>query len=148
MAARVDLLPAGEKELLQNAAVLGKVFWSDALASIGGIESWALAETLRSLERKEFIRREQRSAVAGASQHAFVHALVRDTTYGQLPRSARASRHVAAATWIESLPEDRAEDRAEALAHHYLDRDRAVPGGRRRCDRAGRPCGPGADRGG
>ena len=45
---------------------------------------------------------------------------MRDTTYGQLPRSARATRHVAAATWIESLPEDRAEDRAEALAHHYL----------------------------
>ena len=120
VAARVDLLPPAEKELLQNAAVLGKVFWSDALASIGGIEPWALAETLRSLERKEFIRREQRSAVAGASQHAFVHALVRDTTYGQLPRAARASRHVAAATWIESLPEDRAEDRAETLAHHYL----------------------------
>ena len=31
---------------------------------------------LRSLERKEFIRREPRSAVAGATQHAFVHALV------------------------------------------------------------------------
>ena len=120
VAARVDLLPPAEKGLLQNAAVLGKVFWSDALASIGGIEPWVLAETLRSLERKEFIRREQRSAVAGASQHAFVHGLVRDTTYGQLPRAARASRHVAAATWIESLPEDRAEDRAETLAHHYL----------------------------
>ena len=120
VAARVDLLPIAEKELLRNAAVLGKVFWSDALASIGGVEPWELSETLRSLERKEFIRREHRSSVAGASQHAFVHALVRDTTYGQLPRAARADRHVAAATWIESLPEDRAEDRAETLAHHYL----------------------------
>ena len=33
VAARLDLLPTAEKELLQNAAVLGKVFWSDALAS-------------------------------------------------------------------------------------------------------------------
>ena len=32
VAARIDLLPAEEKELLQHAAVLGKVFWSDALA--------------------------------------------------------------------------------------------------------------------
>jgi class 3 adenylate cyclase/tetratricopeptide (TPR) repeat protein len=120
VAARLDLLPTAEKELLQNAAVLGKVFWSDALASIGGVESWALDDTLRSLERKEFVHREHRSAVAGASQYAFVHALVRDTTYGQLPRAARAARHVAAATWIESLPDDRAEDRAETLAHHYL----------------------------
>jgi class 3 adenylate cyclase/tetratricopeptide (TPR) repeat protein len=120
VAARIDLLPAEEKELLQNAAVLGKVFWSDALAMMAGLEAWRITELLRLLERKEFVRREQRSAVAGATQHAFVHSLVRDTAYGQLPRAARAARHVAAAGWIESLPEDRAEDRAETLAHHYV----------------------------
>src|SRR5918992_152909 len=120
VAARIDLLPAAEKALVQSAAVLGQVFWSDALIALSGSEEWQLAETLRSLERKEFIRREQRSAVSGASQHAFVHALVRDTTYGQLPRGVRSRLHVAAAEWIESLPEDRAEDRAETVAHHYL----------------------------
>ncbi|MGH3132593.1 MAG: AAA family ATPase [Gaiellaceae bacterium] len=120
VAARIDLLPPAEKELLQHAAVLGKVFWSDALVSIGGLEPWQLTETLRALERKEFVRREHRSAVAGATQHTFVHALVRDAAYGQLPRQSRAERHLAAAVWIESLPEDRAEDRAETLAHHYL----------------------------
>jgi class 3 adenylate cyclase/tetratricopeptide (TPR) repeat protein len=120
VAARIDLLPAEEKELLQQAAVLGKVFWSDALATVAGLEPWQLQDALRSLERKEFVRREHRSAIAGASQHAFQHALVRDAAYGQIPRAARAARHVAAASWIESLPEDRAEDRAETLAHHYL----------------------------
>jgi class 3 adenylate cyclase/tetratricopeptide (TPR) repeat protein len=120
IAARIDLLPAAEKDLLQTAAVHGKVFWSDALASAAGIESWRLTELLRSLEWKEFVRREHRSAVAGATQHAFVHALVRDAAYNQLPRAARAERHLAAAEWIESLPDDRAEDRAETLAHHYL----------------------------
>jgi class 3 adenylate cyclase/tetratricopeptide (TPR) repeat protein len=120
IAARIDLLPATEKDLLQTAAVHGKVFWSDALASAADIESWRLTELLRSLERKEFVRREPRSAVLGATQHAFVHALVRDAAYNQLPRSARAERHLAAAEWIESLPDDRAEDRAETLAHHYV----------------------------
>lgn len=120
VAARIDLLPSSEKSVLQSAAVLGKVFWSDALVALTGSESWQLAETLRSLERKEFIRREHRSAVSGATQHAFVHTLVRDAAYGQLPRAARALHHLATATWIESLPEDRAEDRAETLAHHYL----------------------------
>ena len=85
-----------------------------------GQSAWQLTEMLRSLERKEFVRREHRSAVAGATQHAFVHALVRDAAYNLLPRPARADRHLAAAEWIESLPEDRAEDRAETLAHHYL----------------------------
>src|SRR6476619_1868293 len=120
IAARIDLLPASEKDLLHTAAVHGKVFWSDALASAVDVEPWRLSELLRSLERKEFVRREHRSAVAGATQHAFVHALVRDAAYNQLPRSARAERHLAAAEWIESLPDDRAEDRAETLAHHYL----------------------------
>jgi class 3 adenylate cyclase/tetratricopeptide (TPR) repeat protein len=119
VAARIDLLPAEEKELLQQAAVLGKVFWSDALATVAGLEPWELQDALRALERKEFIRRELRSTVAGASQHAFQHALVRDAAYGQIPRAVRAARHVSAATWIESLPADRAEDRAETLAHHY-----------------------------
>ncbi len=119
VAARIDLLPDDEKALLQQASVLGKVFWSDALAVVGDSEPWQLQEALRSLERKEFIRREHRSAVAGASQYAFEHALVRDAAYGQIPRAARAARHVAAAEWIESLPEDRSEDRAATLAHHY-----------------------------
>jgi class 3 adenylate cyclase/tetratricopeptide (TPR) repeat protein len=118
--ARIDLLPPDEKELLQNASVLGKVVWSDALLALSDGPDWKLTETLRGLERKEFLRREHRSAVAGALQYAFVHALVRDAAYAQLPRATRAERHLAVARWIESLPEDRAEDRAETLAHHYL----------------------------
>ena len=118
--ARIDLLPAEEKELLQQAAVLGKVFWSDALATVADLEPWQLQEALRSLERKEFIRREHRSSIAGASQHAFQHALVRDAAYGQIPRVVRAARHVTAAEWIESLPDDRSEDRAASVAHHYV----------------------------
>ncbi|MFN2471802.1 MAG: AAA family ATPase [Gaiellaceae bacterium] len=120
VSARIDVLPAREKEVVHAAAVLGKVFWSDALATLAGSEPWQLAETLRALERKEFVRREHRSAVAGATQHAFVHALVRDAAYAQLPRGRRARLHLAAAEWIESLPQGRSEDRAETLAHHYL----------------------------
>jgi len=119
VAARIDLLPSEEKQLVQHASVLGKVFWSDALASVAELEPWQLQDALRSLERKEFIRREHRSAVAGASQHVFQHALVRDAAYGQIPRAMRAARHVAAAEWIESLPDDRSEDRAASVAHHY-----------------------------
>ena len=47
--------------------------------------------------------------------------LVRDAVYGQLPRPDRVDRHVRVARWIESLPDDRREDRAELLAHHYVE---------------------------
>src|SRR5579862_87004 len=112
IAARIDQLPPNEKTLVQDASVLGKVFWSSALES-------ASEEALHALERKEFVRRDLRSAVASEVQYAFLHLLVRDVAYAQIPRARRMEKHVAAAAWIESLSPDRSEDRAEMLAHHY-----------------------------
>ena len=66
-------------------------------------------------------RRERRSAVAGETQYAFLHLLLRDVAYSQIPRAERADKHARAAAWIESLSADRSEDRAEMLAHHYLE---------------------------
>src|SRR5213078_3048519 len=110
-----------DKELVQNAAVLGKVFWTGALAALTGRERFMVDEQLHGLERKEFVRRERRSAVAGETQYAFLHLLLRDVAYSQIPRSERADKHSRAAAWIESLSADRSEDRAEMLAHHYLE---------------------------
>jgi tetratricopeptide (TPR) repeat protein len=117
--ARLDALPAQEKALLQDAAVLGKVGWVGALAALGGAEPSLMEQRLHALERKEFLRRERRSVVAGERQYAFRHVLIRDVTYGQLPRAARADRHRRAADWLQGLAPDRAEDRAELLAHHW-----------------------------
>ena len=121
VAARIDALPTGEKELLQLASVLGKVFWTDALSHLSGVDPATLEERLHALERKEFVRHEHRSAVAGSRQYVFVHALVRDGAYAQLSRAARADVHRRVADWIDMLPADRADDRAEVLAHHLLE---------------------------
>jgi class 3 adenylate cyclase/predicted ATPase len=121
VAARIDALPASEKELLQLASVLGKVFWTDALSRLSGVEAGPLEERLYALERKEFVRREHRSAVAGSRQYAFVHALVRDGAYGQMSRGARADVHRRVADWIDTLPGGRAFDRSEILSHHLLE---------------------------
>jgi class 3 adenylate cyclase/tetratricopeptide (TPR) repeat protein len=119
IAARLDGLPREEKELLQDAAVLGKVFWLGAVCAVGGREPRAAEGALHALERKEFVRRERRSSVGGEDEYAFRHLLVRDVAYGQIPRAARAERHERAAAWIEAL--GRPEDQAEMLAHHYLE---------------------------
>jgi class 3 adenylate cyclase/tetratricopeptide (TPR) repeat protein len=119
IAARLDALAGEEKALLQDAAVLGKVFWSGALAALGEVPRWDVEERLHALERKEFVRRDRRSSVADESEFAFRHVLVRDVAYAQIPRAARADKHRRAAEWISSLAGDRAEDRSEMLAHHY-----------------------------
>src|SRR6478735_436206 len=112
IAARIDGLAPEDKALLQDASVIGKVFWPSAL-------SGAEERILHGLERKEFVRRDRRSSIAGETQYAFLHALVRDVAYGQIPRAERAGKHRRAAEWLASLAGDRAEDHAEMLAHHY-----------------------------
>ncbi|MDQ2964964.1 MAG: AAA family ATPase [Chloroflexota bacterium] len=118
IAARLDSLSRDEKELLQDAAVVGKVFWGGALAHMGGPGRSAVDDLLHGLERKEFVRRERRSSLAGETEYAFRHILVRDVAYGQIPRGERGERHAMAASWIESL--GRPADHAELLAQHYL----------------------------
>jgi class 3 adenylate cyclase/tetratricopeptide (TPR) repeat protein len=118
IAARLDALDPVDKELLQDAAVVGKVFWSGALAAIGERDRLEVEQRLPMLERRELVRRARRSSVAGESEYAFRHVLVRDVAYGSIPRATRAERHRRAAEWIESL--GRAEDQGDLLAHHYL----------------------------
>jgi class 3 adenylate cyclase len=120
IAARLDSLDLDGKSLLQNAAVLGKVFWAGALATISSVSVAELEERLRPLVRREFVTRGRRSSVAGETEYEFGHVLVRDVAYGQIPRAERVTKHRRAAEWIESLSPDRSEDRAEMLAHHYL----------------------------
>ena len=119
IAARLDGLPPAEKHLLQDAAVVGKVFWVGALGRERA--EWRDVEgRLHALERKGFVRRERRSSVADETEYAFGHALVRDVAYGQIPRIERARKHRAAAEWIEELSVERSQDHAQLAAHHWL----------------------------
>jgi predicted ATPase/class 3 adenylate cyclase len=113
IAARLDGLPETEKDLLRDAAVVGKVFWTSAVRD-GQMDA---STTLHSLERKGFVRRQKRSSVEGETEFAFAHALVRDVAYGQIARADRAEKHRSVAEWIEGL--GRPDDHAEMLAHHW-----------------------------
>jgi class 3 adenylate cyclase/tetratricopeptide (TPR) repeat protein len=119
IAARLDTLDPGAKSLLGDAAVIGKVFWAGAVAAMGDRDPVAAAATLGELVRRELVAPARRSSMAGEAEYAFGHALVRDVAYEQLPRTARAERHVAAASWIEVKVGDRVEDFSDVLAHHY-----------------------------
>ena len=113
ISARLDGLPEDEKELLRDASVVGKVFWTGALRRASG----ETATVLHSLARKAFVRQQRRSSVAGESEFAFAHALVRDVAYGQIARADRAEKHRHTAEWIEGL--GRPEDHSEMLAYHW-----------------------------
>src|SRR5436190_166019 len=115
VAARLDLLSRDEKSLLQDAAVVGRTFWPGALGDGAGIDGAGIDDLLHGLARKEFVRRERRSSIAGEQEYSFAHALVRDVAYGQVPRATRSAKHRRVAEWLGEL----APDRSEMLAHHY-----------------------------
>ena len=56
IAARLDTLSPERKSLLQDAAVIGKVFWAGALGEMGGRDAREVEQDLHELARKELVR--------------------------------------------------------------------------------------------
>ena len=119
VSARLDSLPETDKAVIQDAAVVGKVFWVGAVSSVSERGKWAIEEALRQLEHRQLVRRRHESAVAGDSEWVFEHALIRDVAYRTIVRRLRAEKHHLAAGWLVSLSGDR-RDRADAIAYHYV----------------------------
>jgi class 3 adenylate cyclase len=116
VAARVDLLDPDEKQALQAASVIGRVFWAGPVYElVQGAEP-----DLRVLEERDFIRRRPGSSIAGEREYAIKHALTREVAYASLPRARRARLHAGFAHWLEEAGEGRDED-APLLAHHYAE---------------------------
>ena len=120
IAARMDTLSPDRKTLLHDAAVIGRVFWPGALATMAGTDPADVVAGLHDLLRKELVRPVRRSSMQGEDEFTFWHILVRDVAYAQIPRAQRAERHRKAAAWIERAAGERAGDHADILAHHYL----------------------------
>ena len=123
IAARLDTLPPERKRLLQDAAVMGQVFWAGSLAAMGKRDPNEVRQVLHELVRKELIRPALHSSMEGEAEYGFWHLLIRDVIYGQIPRAQRAARHISAAhisaaQWLEAKAGKRIEDLAEVLAYH------------------------------
>jgi class 3 adenylate cyclase/tetratricopeptide (TPR) repeat protein len=126
IAARLDSLEAIERQLLQDAAVLGKSFTAHAITAISGVEARDVVRVLSSLVNKDIlaIQSDPRSPERG--QYVFVQDLVRSVAYGTLARRDRKLRHVAAATYLESSWSEE-EEVAEVVASHLVEAHAAEP---------------------
>ena len=114
LAARIDALPTDEKRLLQEAAVIGRIFWPGALAR--GV---APEDVLRRAERRGLITLRPTSTIENESEYMFRHVLIRDVAYNSVPRKRRALAHAETGRWIETLAGERASEYAELIAYHY-----------------------------
>ncbi|HEX2645960.1 MAG TPA: AAA family ATPase, partial [Candidatus Dormibacteraeota bacterium] len=116
LAARIDSVPEREKRVLQEAAVIGKVFWAEPLQRVMADD---VNSALLTLERRGLVSARTTSSIANHTEYSFKHVLVRDVAYASIPKARRARAHAEVGAWIEELAGDRAEQFGELIAYHY-----------------------------
>ena len=116
LASRIDRLPAAEKQLLQTAAVIGKVFGLKLLAQAAGKTDVELIPMLSELERREFT---YEKVGADDIEYTFKHALTQEVAYNSVLAERRKITHHRIGDAIETLFHAHLDDHVEELAHHY-----------------------------
>jgi len=116
LAARIDRLPAQEKELLQTLAVLGREFRLGLVQRVTRKPEDELERMLSRLQAGEFIFEQP---AAGDAEYTFKHALTQEVAYNALLVERRRVLHECAGDAIEVLYFARLDDHLAELAHHY-----------------------------
>ncbi len=116
IAARIDRLPASTKAILQRAAVIGRIFWEDAVLRLSP-ELDSVEEPLDDLLLRDFVLPEPRSSIRSENAYRFKHVLIREVAYSGLSKSARAEHHKAFASWLK----ERAGDELLEIRAYHLD---------------------------
>ena len=116
LAARIDRLDSQSKHVLQRAAVIGKAFDAPVLADVVGINHETLARVLDALKRAEFI---VETAFYPTVRYTFKHPLSHEVAYASQLTDSRCETHAAVAAALEKHSQDRLDETAALLAHHW-----------------------------
>ncbi len=125
IASRIDRLPASARELLADAAALGREFPLAHLRAMAASDSFD--GDLALIERRGFVDRHAHALIGAL---AFRHVLTQEVAYGSFLQPERQARHRRAAEVLEHLYRGRTEEICDQLAHHWErsdDRARALP---------------------
>jgi tetratricopeptide (TPR) repeat protein len=127
IAARLDGMSAEERQIAQDASVLGKTFTPQGLGALSGRGENELQPLLNSLVAKEVlsVQADPRSPERG--QYGFLQDLVRTVAYETLSKRERRAKHLAVAAYLERAWSSDAEEIVEVLASHYLEAWRLDP---------------------
>jgi class 3 adenylate cyclase/tetratricopeptide (TPR) repeat protein len=126
IAARIDALPAAERTVVQDAAVLGLSFARPAVEAVSRVPADQVEPMLRHLLQRELLTIDSDPRSPERGNYRFVQGLLREVAYGTLSRDDRRSRHLAAARYYETLGDD---ELSGVLAQHYVDAYQAHPDG-------------------
>ena len=116
LAARIDRLSEGARQLLQTASVIGKDFVEPLLAAVADLPPAELNAALGILRRAEFIHEQSLFPVA---EYTFKHPLTQEVALGSLLKERRRRIHAAVAHAIELQDAAHLDEHAALLAHHW-----------------------------
>ena len=132
--ARIQNLEARERQILQQAAVVGAQFWfgqvvmlqrlasGDSVHSVDGVGKdqaiYLLKETLDSLVERDILTHVQDNTLPGETGYGFASELDRIVLYEQCPARVRHRFHRMIAHWLELQPADYVESRLAIIARH------------------------------
>jgi len=116
LASRIDRLPAGEKDLLQTLAVLGREFSASLVHAVVRQSDDPLERMLDDLRLKEFISEQP---ATGDTEYIFKHALTQEVAYNSVLLDRRKLLHERAAEALEKLFFERLEHHFGEIAQHY-----------------------------
>jgi class 3 adenylate cyclase len=116
LAARIDRLPADQKELLQALAVVGREFPLRLIRRVVPLADAELDRMLGELQLAEFIYEQPAFPEV---EYIFKHALTQEVAYNSVLTDRRKFLHERTAAAMESLYADRLDDHFSELARHY-----------------------------
>ncbi|MFV2074145.1 MAG: AAA family ATPase, partial [Thermoanaerobaculales bacterium] len=117
IAARLDWLPADERELVRDAAVLGQSFTVEGLAALRDEGVDKLERRLGGLVRHEILElnRDPRSPERG--QYRWVQTVLREVAYGRISRQDRRDLHLRVARYFRAVDDP---ELAPVAASHFV----------------------------
>jgi len=123
--ARLDSLPEHERIVLQQASVVGRLFWDRIVSYIqaeggNGGDPQLIPKTLTSLRNRELVYRHEESAFVGAVEYLFKHDVLRDVTYESVLKRLRKTYHGLIADWLIANSGDRIGEYSGLIAEHLL----------------------------
>lgn len=118
--ARLDNLSTAQRALLQQAAVIGAVFWRSALQAVQG-ERAITDDELGELAKRGFIISHEPSTFEGTEEYHFHHAMLHDVAYQALLKPDRMSCHGKVANWLIETTQGagRVSEFTPVIAEHY-----------------------------
>jgi tetratricopeptide (TPR) repeat protein len=144
VAARLRVMAASERDLLEKAATCGEAFWLDAVvmlvraaavfdgagrgdpdgptlgevAAVGDRTRAEVEAALVELGRRGLVVEQAHSSIPGEREYRFAYPPWWEVVYGRVDGAARSRYHRLIAQWLELRPTGRGEEEQEEIGRH------------------------------